>query len=162
MRRGYIFLEILMGVALAGLVFVGAVAMFGDMRLQLQQRQMDTAARWFIADCRMIQQGNMFSIRENIFGEDTIFNHKRIVAPYDKEYYAIDFYNTGLATDTYSFRDMGCGGVYFSTMNDIIEFSGLGSINRATYIVLKHRDNKDLQLTLNLQPVTGRIEIENN
>ena len=161
MRRGYIFLEILMGIALTGLVFVGAVAMFGDMRLKMQEHQLESAARHFMADCRMVQQGNMFRITEDKIGEDRITNQLLILAGYDKEYYVI---NTDMVlTDDnkiYLFSDMGCKGVYFDNVIEPIRFSALGSVGNSAYIVLKHRDNEELKLTLNLQPVTGRIEIE--
>lgn len=161
MRRGYIFLEILMGVALAGLVFVGAVAMFGDMRLKMQERQLESAARHFMADCRMVQQSNMFRIMEDKIGEDRITNQLLILAGYDKEYYVID--TDMVSTDDnkiYLFSDMGCKGVYFDNVTEIIRFSALGSVGNSAYILLKHRDNDKLELLLNLQPVTGRIEIE--
>ncbi len=162
MRRGYIFLEILMGVALTGLVFVGAVAMFGDMRLKMQQHQLESAARHFMADCRMVQQGNMFTIPENNIDGEKILNHLLIYSGYGGEEYSIGAQISDISAKHYYFQDMGCKGVYLDKMNDAIRFSALGSVGNSTYILLKHRDNDELKLTLNLQPVTGRIEIESN
>ena len=156
-------MEILMGVALTGLVFVGSVAMFGDMRLKMQEHQLESAARHFMADCRKVQQNNMYVIANDKIDGKEVVNQLLILAEYDKEYYDINTDVVSFENDQrISFSDMGCKGVYFGWYNEVIRFSALGSVGNSTYIVLKHRDNEDLQLTLNLQPVTGRIEIENN
>ncbi len=152
-----------MGVALTGLVFVGAVAMFGDMRLKMQERQLESAARHFMADCRMVQQGRMYIVPEYEIGGNKIVNDYKITAYLNEGYYTFDINNASIQSKKYSFADMGCYGVYFvGTGTKEILFSNLGSVDRSATITLKHRDNEDLQLTLNLQPVTGRIEIESN
>lgn len=161
MRRGYIFLEILMGIALTGLVFVGAVAMFGDMRLKMQEHQLESAARKFISDCRAIQQYNMYVTAEDKVEEEKIIYQYKIVAPFNENYYTIDINDSSKEHKKYYFADVGCDKVYFGGQGTKeVLFSALGSVNDSAYIVLKHRDNEELKLTLNLQPVTGRIEIE--
>ncbi len=151
-----------MGVALAGLVFVGAVAMFGDMQVKMQEHQLESAARHFMSDCRMVQQGNMFTIPENNIDGEKILNHLLISSGYGGEEYSIGAQISDISAKHYYFQDMGCKGVYFDNVTEIIRFSALGSVGNSAYILLKHRDNDKLELLLNLQPVTGRIEIESN
>lgn len=153
-------MEILMAVALTGLVFVGAVAMFGDMRLKMQEHQLESAARHFMADCRMVQQGNMFTIPENNIDGEKILNHLLIFSGFDGDNYSIGAQISDISAKHYYFQDMGCKGVYLSKMNDAIRFTTLGSVKEYAYIRMKHQDNDDLEIVLNLQPVTGRIEIE--
>ena len=121
MRRGYIFLEILMGVALTGLVFVGAVAMFGDMRLKMQERQLESAARHLMTDCRIAQQHNMFVVASDKIDGHTIVNSISIFPGYDEEYYSIGK-DIALDSKQYYFQDMGCKGVYFGGVCNVIVF----------------------------------------
>lgn len=151
MKRGHILLEILCTVALVSVFTTLAVVGVGETKTKMQKRQLEMAARRFIMDCRAVQQRNMFAESDEGW---------RITITDNSDKYT--FGKGGGVVETHHLSDSGCDGVIFKgNALDSIRFTGTGSVDDEKSILLMHRDNESLILTLNLQPVTGRIEISN-
>lgn len=147
-RAGYVLIEILMAAALVGLLLGVVVIQVGDSRQRLQQQQLNLAAQKFIMEARKVQQHNMYVKAEN---------RLKIIVTAGKNYYSAG--RLGEVAKRYYFADEGCGEIVFDSSAEII-FSSLGSVNDSAYIKMKHKDNDSVKLSLNLQPVTGRLEID--
>lgn len=131
-------------------VIFGIVTLqLGKNTLQRQRQELEMAARHFILDCRFVQQKNMFA---------SSADRLDIVPSWGMGKYNF-VKNTYVVTER-NFADIGCSGIIFSgnAIGEIV-FSGSGSVNDEKSILLRHKDNEAVHLTLNLQPVTGRIEI---
>lgn len=147
-RTGYVLIEILMGAALVGLLLGVVVIQVGDSQQRLQQQQLNLAAQKFIMEARKVQQYNMYVKAEN---------RLKIIVTAGKNYYTVG--RLGEVAKRYNFVDEGCGEIVFDSSAEIL-FSPLGSVNDSTCIEMKHKDNDSVKLSLNLQPVTGRLEID--
>jgi len=145
-RAGYVLIEILMAAALVGLLLGVVVTQVGDNRQRMQQQQLNLAAQKFIMEARKVQQHNMYVKSEN---------RLKIIVTAGKNYCFVG--KLGEVAKQYNFADEGCGEIVFDSSAEII-FSSLGSVNDSAYIKMKHKDNDSVKLSLNLQPVTGRIE----
>ena len=141
-------LEILCAVALMSALLGVVIVRFGDGNRRLQEQQLNMAARRFIMECRRVQQYNMYATLENRMG---------ITYDIGDNYFLIG--RSGQPAERYRFADEGCGDIVFASEGEIY-FSPLGSVDASDYITLKHRDNPELKLILNLQPVTGRLEVD--
>ena len=147
-RPGYLLLEILCAVALMSVLLGVVIVRFGDGNKRLQEQQLNMAARRFITECRRVQQYNMYAKFGNRLG---------ITYGIGNNYFLIE--ETGQPAEKYKFADEGCGDIVFASEGEIY-LSPLGSVDASDYITLKHRDNPELNLILNLQPVTGRLEVD--
>lgn len=145
---GHILIEIIFTVALVGLFLGTMIVQVSDRHQKLQKQQLNLAAHKFIMEARRVQQHNMYCAAGK---------RLRIVTAAGKTYFTV---GTGAVASTkYDFRDEGCGEIVFGTSAEIL-FSPSGSVNKAGYIILQHKENPELQVKLNLQSVTGRLEIE--
>lgn len=149
MKCGFVLLEILCVVAIVTMALGFAVLQIGDVQVVMQRRQLEMAARRFIMDCRSVQQKNMFATSDD---------ELRITLTDGSGRYT---FGKGLSiVEEHNFEDIGCQGVIFKgNAMDSIRFTGSGSVDDEKLILLRHKDNENLKLVLNLQPVTGRIEI---
>jgi len=147
-RTGYVLIEVLAAAAIFSLGLGMVVVKVGDNQQRLQQQQLNLATQKFIMEARRVQQYNMY-----VKDEDRL----RIVVTAGQNYYGVGV--MGKALTPYYFADEGCGGIVFDSSAEIL-FSTLGSVNDSAYINLKHKDNENVKVTLNLQPATGRLEIE--
>jgi len=147
-RTGYVLIEVLVAAAIVGLLLGTVVTMVGDNRQRLQQQQLNLAAQKFMMEARRVQQYNMY-----VKGE----NRLKMVVTAGKNYYTVGV--IGTAAQQQNFADEGCGDIIFASSAEIL-FSPLGSVNKSDYIILQHREDPSMKITLNLQPVTGRIERE--
>ena len=130
-------------------IFGIATLQLGKNTVQRQRQELEMAARHFILDCRFVQQKNMFA---------SSADRLDIVPSWGTGKYNF-VKNTYVVTER-NFADIGCSGIIFSgnAIGEIV-FSGSGSVNDEKSILLRHKDNEAVHLILNLQPVTGRIEI---
>lgn len=147
-KTGYVLLEIVCAAAFVSILLGLTVTRFGDVRRRLQEQQLNMAARKFVMECRRVQQYNMYAKFENRLG---------IIYDRGNNYFLIS--SSGLTAEKYRFADEGCGDIVFATAGEIY-FSPLGSVDESDYITLKHKDNPELKVVLNLQPVTGRLEVD--
>ena len=150
-HRGFALLEVAAGVALAGCLLGMVIIGGGNLQLRVQKQQLRLAAQRLIEDCRELQNRNM-SVPS---GEQYA-----VLAPVGESFYRIRYVTRDEVVKTVEFSDIGCEGVYFGgNANGLIVFTSLGAVSESMYLRLLHRDNSDLKVVLNLQPVTGRIEI---
>lgn len=151
-RRGSILIELLCAVALMGLFLSYAVLGMGDVQTRLRQRQVELGARRLIMDARGTQEYNMFSKGENIL--DIIYDvqgDKYIIRPQKK--------NVVTGEQQFYFADFGCEGVALEGKpQSLTEYKPTSSVDDEKLIRVGNMawGNK---VTINLQPVTGRIEL---
>lgn len=151
LHQGFALLEVVAGVALAGVLLSFAVLGGGNLQLKVQKQQLRLAAQRLIEDCRAIQNRNMFVPAQEQYA---------ILILVGEKFYQIRYVTKDKIVQTVQLADIGCEGVYFGgNANDLLVFTSLGAVRDSAYIRLLHKDNSDLKIVLNLQPVTGRIEV---
>lgn len=153
-RRGTVLIELLCVVGLLGIFLSYMVLQMGDVEGRLQNMQVNLAARRLIMDARGVQEYNMF---------DKDDNGSQIVITPGNAYYTIRPQVETIVTRDMMryFADFGCAGVRFKEKQlaiDLTEYKPTSSVDESKYLYLVHRDD-DFEVGINLQPVTGRIEI---
>lgn len=113
-----------------------------------QKLQLKTAADILASDIRVLQQQSLF--------DDSILNRQIKFMP-DNSGYA--FYNDRKIVKRIYFSDFGCKDVYIDRKMPNIQFTVNGSPSYTGSVVLKHRKNTAARCILSVQPVTGRVVI---
>lgn len=151
-RRGSVLIELLCVVGLLGLFLSYMVLQMGDVEGRLQNMQVNLAARRLIMDARGVQEYNMFDKSNSGYSIDVSNGI---------EYYTIRPQVGTVTTKDMRryFADFGCAGVYFETVDGSpTEYKPTGSVNENKWFSMRHRNGAANEI-INLQPVTGRIEI---
>lgn len=151
-RRGSVLIELLCVVGLLGIFLSYMVLQMGDVKGRLQNMQVNLAARRLIMDARGVQEYNMFDKGDSGFSIDVSNGI---------EYYTIrPQVGTVITKDMRRyFADFGCAGVYFETVDGSpTDYKPTSSVNDEKLFSMRHRNGTANEI-INLQPVTGRIEI---
>ncbi|MBQ0108271.1 MAG: hypothetical protein KBS34_04045 [Phascolarctobacterium sp.] len=150
-RRGSVLIELLCVVGLLGLFLSYMVLQMGDVEDRLQNMQVNLAARRLIMDARGAQEYNMFEC-----GKKPL----KFLATVNTDNYRISVNNDVITRDKiFYFADFGCDKVYFKEkIIDLVKYTPTSSVNDEEWMKLGHKDGA-VEVFINLQPVTGRIEI---
>lgn len=150
-RRGSVLIELLCVVGLLGLFLSYMVLQMGDVEGRLQNMQVNLAARRLIMDARGAQEYNMFECGKKFLYFNAAVNTDNYQIYFDSEVITRD--------KIFYFADFGCDKVYFKEkIIDLVKYTPTSSVNDEEWMKLGHKDGA-VEVFINLQPVTGRIEI---
>lgn len=145
-NRGYIALEL---VAACFLIILLSVFLFGESKSYInyyQKQQVKTAANILADDIRLLQQQSLFG--------DGILNRQIKFMSNNNGY---GFYVDRKVTKRVYFADFGCTDVYLAKKMATVQYTNTGSPSYNGTIVLKHKKLPAYACTLAVQPVTGRV-----
>ncbi len=113
------------------------------------KQQVRIAADVMASDIRLLQQDSMFS--------DGILN-RQIKFMSDNGGYG--FYVDRKVSKRIYFKNLGCDGVYIMQKMPVVQYTNNGSPSFTGNIVLGHKKVSNFRCILSVQPVTGRVVID--
>lgn len=147
-NKGYIALELVIVCFLLTLLGTFLIGESQSYINYYQKQQVKTAANILADDIRLLQQQSLFG--------DGILN-RQIKFMSDNNGYG--FYVDRKITKRVYFSDLGCEDVYLARKMTMVQYTNTGSPSYNGTIVLKHKDLPGYSCTLAVQPVTGRVVI---
>lgn len=146
-QSGFLLLDVLSACALIAFISLSVFTANNHFNTTLRINKVRTAAEIFAQDLRRLQRNTIF----HCSGKISTINVNR-----DSGY---SFQEGTTIKKTVLFKDIGCDGVYFSKSLNIGRFSGTGTPAYTGDYELRHINLPNYSCTLSLQPVTGRVII---
>lgn len=146
-QRGFLLLDVLSACALIALISLSAFTAHEHFNTSLKITKVRTAAEILAQDLRSLQRTAIFQCNEKI----------ATIKPYLTSGYTIQHGTT--LKKAINFKDVGCDGVYFSKSIKTERFSASGTPAYTGDYELRHTSLPNFSCTLSVQPVTGRVII---